>query len=332
MRELVKNPIVLILLVVLLLIIIYNVFVFVSNSGNKNQYGKIPVPVTTYSGSTPNYIKINLPKNIEGQLPKNTEARVFALSAEDKNIVYQNLKPVIEKFGITGSPVETNVNAETYLLWNSSAIKLQVKTTTGQFVIAGIIKLDVSRDAPEKTLERILKELKIIDGKETKKILYLTTVGSDYVKTDNPKNASAMQVVYTPKIDNLELVGVGIMEGVVSAKVDLRKNAIIEIKNFMRKINTESFSIYKIRKALDVLDNLTPDKIKIISYKSDNNTDINNTSIIKNITVKNVALSYLLTPEAQLYLQPVYIISCSGQSIEGYNGNLIFYVPAIINP
>lgn len=293
----------------------------------------LPKPVSQFGPTltTQTKYQIVFDKNAFSLLPK--QLPVYRMKKLSEKEVLTLRSPVITSLGFLGRPTKKTVRQQTRLIWEEKNNLLDLVVETGQFRFSGQKILEwpngfTLETFPEK-LKEILVRWKLITPEATSEsIQSFQRSGQQLVAETNPNLATVFQAVFQVKIADLSLIGLGPTQNLVEIKID-REGKLLSLNFLIPKIETEE-KTYLIKTYAAVSEEIEKGNLYLfqVTDQSGQPRSFPPISQISQISLNSVSLAYLITPEIQDYLQPVFVFS--GTIL--FEGQLLlakFYLPAI---
>ncbi|MCL5675979.1 MAG: hypothetical protein M1120_02530 [Patescibacteria group bacterium] len=328
-KSLISKPVVKILLFLVIILFLLTVVILKRGQNNQAAFGKIPQPATIFSKPVEKTVGFSFvgDKTELAKIPK--EAYVYKISQETKNALLNKLAPVLSFLGFSDKQEQESNSGKT-MVWSGDNGSFSLKTDTGQFIFKGhsASALFGGTNTTAAVTDK-LAAWNIIGPGEKTKTVYLKTVGFEQAVVDNINLADTLQILFLPTVGGLPVFGIGPAEPIISVKINLKSREITELENFMRPYDPDEKSSYPLVPVTNIINSLGPANVTIVLLKNSSGVFVSDFSKVATVKLNKVSLSYYLTSENQLFLQPVYLFTGEAFFNDGGLGSISLYVPAI---
>lgn len=331
-KSIINKPVVKILFIaILFLVILFLVLpIIFRRFGVGPSFGKLQKPTTVFTRPVEPSVSFAFTGNTDLFVSFPKTAIVYRFSKPDKKELLNKLLPVLSFLGLPSNPEQKEPSNNNVLAWNNARGRLSLKLDTGQFVFKGrSISVLLGNKNTVDTIKEKLVSWQFLTGNEESNASYLKTSGYEQTVTKNQGEADTIEVTFMPTANSLPLFGTGPAEKLLSVKININSGEIIEIENFIRDIDKTNTATYQLVPITNVIRGLGPTNITVVSLKNSSGVFISDFGKVKSVKLNTTQLSYHLTAENQLFLQPVYVFAGSALLNSGEEGKIVLFVPAV---
>ncbi|MBI3981164.1 hypothetical protein HY345_04155 [Candidatus Microgenomates bacterium] len=327
-----NNGVIRILFLILLVIIAASVYSVQSRSDKKNFFGKIiyreslieaePLPINTKASFS--FQKGELPAVIN----------IYSLEEQSEEQLMNLFNSISNKLlGKIAPKVISDQTSKTYYKEVGRSVFVG-NLLNGSFSFSGESKTLLAGNSENEIGNRVFTFLKE-NGLErnlsnSPAVTNLTRIG-DELETTSSSSATILSFTFRPTIEEVPLVGIGEAGSLVSLLIDKTSGKIVKIQYYNPKTNTNNFGKYELLGVNEV--KKTPfSSFRVIQIIPDENgasdLDINDLARVNFTTLE---IAYLVYPQKQNLLPPVYVLGGEAISSSGKRGKISVYLPAVKN-
>ncbi|MBI3385161.1 hypothetical protein HY030_03150 [Candidatus Gottesmanbacteria bacterium] len=326
------NGLIRLLLLLVLVLISLLVFLNKNNISGAKKFGKIIYPQNILGPDTVSSgqkISFTFDKNLS--LPKS--ASVFVVEAQSETSLLALFERASLSLGLTTQPeINTSEAGKTYLRSQKDLV-FYGKIPQGTFSFTGksLIKFN---NASEQTLtSEVLNFINKVglnaDYQLAPSVAYYKRAGSEFVSTNDKREASVLSLSYRIEINSIGLIGVGEAESLLVIYVNFSDGNLIRLDYSLPVFNKTQKGVYPLI-GFKEISLLRPEQLKIIEV-SDKNGAPSSSGNVKEMVFNKISLVYGVFPPPQAFLYPLFLLEGKATFNNNEQGIVKAYVEAIKN-